>query len=200
WGRVRLRHAAERGAYLLQCRPVEPALAHAALDGPGVRLQLAGADVMVAALVIEDEQAHVIGFALQPCGIEDQQTARWRRCAPSRQVAIEPGADIPALHGPARDLEAAIFPRTDRRAGLRSMAEHADSHQRRTDACAYAPQLHDCLPQFSLREPYAERLARIAAAGAWQTRGNGFPLACAAFHRMRWLTKRGGSCRCRSTY
>ena len=83
---------AERAAHLIHAAPIEPALLHTLLGGPAVGAHLAGTDVVMAALVMEDEEAHGRGGPFEQVGVEHDQTRR--RHADDRQARVQLVADI----------------------------------------------------------------------------------------------------------
>src|SRR5690606_36048628 len=81
------RHIAKGTADLPQACSVEPAFCDTAHDGPAVGSELTPADVMVAALVIEDEEPDRLGHAVDQARIDDEDTRS--RSTLARQSTVE---------------------------------------------------------------------------------------------------------------
>jgi len=75
------------------------------VDGPAIGRQFALPDVVMAALVMEHEQAHAVGLLAQHARVEDEQAGSCG--ALTRQVPVGEDADVAAAHGAAGDLDTA---------------------------------------------------------------------------------------------
>src|SRR5262245_18432107 len=103
----------ERVAHLLDRLLVEPTLQNPLLDCPAVGASLAAADVVVSALVVEDEKANGVGLSVEQIRIENDNT--WCGRAEIRQTRIEHVARASAAEGAAGDQQLAVTPQVNGR-------------------------------------------------------------------------------------
>jgi len=133
---------AEGLADLRQSVLVEPPLLHAALGSPAIGTELAPADVVVTALVIEHEKPDGVGVALQQGGIEDQQASCRYRDPEILQARIERAADLPASQRTTPYLDAPVTLQGYWRGCLERMAAKHGACQGRGNDADYAAQTH----------------------------------------------------------
>jgi hypothetical protein len=86
----------------------QPTILHAAADGPAVGIELACPDVVMPALVVEDEQAHGCRLTGQQRGIDHEQLGCRHRYAEIGQAGIERVANAAAFQRSPGNLQAAI--------------------------------------------------------------------------------------------
>ena len=99
----RLRRIAERVADLAHVCCCKPSIADASLDCPAISGCLAAADVVMAALVVEDEKLHGVVEAAHPRRIEDKQPRLRHSNAEVGKVHVELGSHIPATYAASSD-------------------------------------------------------------------------------------------------
>lgn len=90
----------ERAADVFQIGCMQPARSHALAYGPAIGAEFVTANVMMPALVMEDEQAHVFRLSLQQAGVHHEEIAG--RNAEIGQLRVEDRADV----APAGDFAA----------------------------------------------------------------------------------------------
>ena len=112
-----LRRVAKGTAHLTKPLAIEPALPDTLLHCPAVGTCLAATDMMMTALVMEDEEAHGVRLAVEQPRIENNdasccQTEIW-------QTHIQDRTCIRAAERAPRYRKGTIFLQRDRRGGLK---------------------------------------------------------------------------------
>ena len=129
---------------------IEPTLLHALGHGPAIGLELAGAHMMVPALVMEHEEAHGLGMPAEQAGIEHEDARR--RDAEIGQARVEHVAYAAAAQHPTGDRHGPIALLADRRGRLDWAAARARPRESRRQTCAKARPTHaDAPPTISPR-------------------------------------------------
>src|SRR5262249_9108591 len=116
------RGLAKRPTPLRQTPPGEPAPLSTLRGRPAISPEFCAAHMVVAAFVVEYEEAHDLGLAAEQARIEHQHA--WRRNAQIGQMWVEHIAHATATQRAAGDRQRAIALQTDRGGRLNGPAAH----------------------------------------------------------------------------
>ena len=110
---------------------VEPTVTDATINRPAIGLQLIPADMVMAAFVVKDEQAHALGVAPQEHRVDDEEALVWNRDAKVRKACVEHVAHAATSDHTAGDFQSAVscIPH-----GWRGVDRLAGQHGTRNDA------------------------------------------------------------------
>lgn len=104
----RLRCSTERVAHRSEPRAIEPPGFDTPLHRPAIRPELAGADAMVPAFVVEDKELHHAAFAGQHGGVNQQDTRNRIGGTQIGQAAVEAGLNVVASDTAADEVKTAV--------------------------------------------------------------------------------------------
>ena len=147
-GRMRrcCRCIAKRAARLCKTLAVEPAAFDTLGHRPAISLELVAAHMMVAAFVMEHEEAHDLGLTAEQARIEHQHA--WRSNAQIGQMWVEHVAHATATQRTPGNRQRAIALQTDRGGRLNGPTAHPHACKSQRQTRAQTP-LNHSLPSLS---------------------------------------------------